>query len=153
EHAHAHVETIGDRKTNQQNTDQQPPDKTQYFIIDHLMTPVLACRLSSRNRLLVVVATGFQAAWAKARELEHQEQFSHQEQGVQTANEQHGEDQVACGQGGVRYRCWQHLTDRPRLTAIFRYKPAGLDSNPWQWDTVQRGAQQPFFLTDTVTND
>jgi hypothetical protein len=45
-----------------------------------------------------VIATGFQAAWAKARELEHQEQFSHQEQGVQTTNQQHGEDQIARGQ-------------------------------------------------------
>ena len=42
EHPHPHVETIRDSKTDQQNTDQQPPDKTQYFIIDHLMTPVLA---------------------------------------------------------------------------------------------------------------
>ncbi|AEW72721.1 hypothetical protein EcWSU1_01282 [Enterobacter ludwigii] len=117
-----------------------------------MMTPVLACRLSSRTGLLVVIATGFQAAWAKARELEHQEQFSHQEQGVQTTNQQHGEDQIACSQRGVRYRRWQHLTDRPWLTAIFRNKPAGFDSNPRQWNTIQRGTQQPFFLTDAVTN-
>lgn len=50
---------------------QQPPDKTQYFIIDHLTTPVLACRLSSRGRLLKVIATGFQAAWAEACKFEH----------------------------------------------------------------------------------
>ncbi|SRN42210.1 Uncharacterised protein [Shigella flexneri] len=71
EHAHPHVETVSDCKTNQQNANQQPPDKTQYFIIDHLTTPVLACRLSSRGRLLKVIATGFQAAWAEACKLEH----------------------------------------------------------------------------------
>ena len=71
EHPHPHVETVSDCKTNQQNANQQPPDKTQYFIIDHLTTPVLACRLSSRGRLLKVIATGFQAAWAKACKFEH----------------------------------------------------------------------------------
>ncbi len=65
-------------KTNQQNANQQPPDKTQYFIIDHLTTPVLACRLNSRRGLFKVIAAGFQAARSFAGKLEHQEQFSHQ---------------------------------------------------------------------------
>ncbi|ABV13524.1 hypothetical protein CKO_02407 [Citrobacter koseri ATCC BAA-895] len=71
EHAHPHVEAIGNRKTDQQNANQQPPDKTQYFIIDHLTTPVLACRLRGHIGLLKVIATGFQAAWATACKLEH----------------------------------------------------------------------------------
>ncbi|MNP45944.1 hypothetical protein D3C76_1399090 [compost metagenome] len=99
-----------------------------------------------------MIATGFQAARTKACELEHQEQFSHQEQGVQTANQQHGENQIPCSQRRVSHCRWQHLTYRPRLTAILRNKPAGFDSNPRQWNTVHRGTQQPFFLTDTVTN-
>ena len=89
EHAHPHVEPVGDSEANQQNANQQPPDKTQYFIIDHLTTPVLACRLNSRRGLFKVIAAGFQAARSFAGKLEHQEQFSHQEQRVQTADQQH----------------------------------------------------------------
>ena len=35
QHSHAHIETVGDREANQQHADQQPPDKTYNFIIQH----------------------------------------------------------------------------------------------------------------------
>ncbi|MNL82106.1 hypothetical protein D3C87_2094030 [compost metagenome] len=38
--ADAHVETVGDGETDQQYANQDPPDKSQYFIIKHTWTPV-----------------------------------------------------------------------------------------------------------------
>ena len=99
-----------------------------------------------------MIATGFQAAWSFTGKLEHEEQFSHQEQRVQATNQHHREDQVARGQRRVRDGRRQHLTDSPRLTAIFGDKPARFNGNPRQRQAIERGAQQPFFLTDAVAN-
>ncbi len=40
----------------------------------------------------------FQAAWAKACKFEHQEQFCAGNRGIQAANQEHGEQQIAHGQ-------------------------------------------------------
>ena len=57
---------------------------------------VLACRLSSRGRLLKVIATGFQAAWAEAYKLNIKNVPTGT--GIQAANQHRWEDEIACGQ-------------------------------------------------------